>query len=181
MNKIIEDELKYSLIMIESQEKHLQEQKDILLNFDFEKPLTLETWRQLFLTPLGTFPKSLTELLRNSLSKDIKNIFYISRVNCRFLWKDIEISFPATYGRNTPIIYIDTNWFYQSEVPYEKTDYLVNTILPKLKEFGCEDIRQWGIKDPKNMNDKNMDNIIQYMNKYMNEETIEKNAERDDL
>ena len=163
ISKILSDEVGYSLKIIEQKEKDLQEQKDILLNFDFEKPITLEKWRQLFLTPLGTFPKSLTEILRNSLSEDIKGLAYVNGKDCIFLWNDIEVTLPATYGKNTPIVYIDTNWFYKLEDPFEKASYLVNTILPKLKEFGCKDIRQWGIMeiDSADMNNKNMDNIVQ--------------------
>ena len=163
ISKTLSDEIGYSLNIIEKKEKYLQEQKEILSNFDFEKPFIMETWRQLFLTPLGTFPKSLTEILRNSLSEDIQGLAYVDGPKCSFLWNDIEVTLPAAYGKDIPIVYIDTNWFYKSEDHFEKASYLVNTILPKLKEFGCKDIRQWGIMEmySSEMNNMNMDNIVQ--------------------
>lgn len=167
MTKILDNEIKYSFNIIERREKDLQEQRDILSTIDLKRPLTLETWRQLFLTPLGTFPKSLTELLKNSLSEDINGLVVKNGTRCYFLWNDIEVTLPATYGKDIPTVYIDTNWFYKSEAPFEKAEYLTNTILPKLKEFGCEDIRQWGIMEmySPEMNDHNMDNITQYVKK----------------
>lgn len=172
------EEIDRRIEQLGKQQELLKQRKSYFLNLDITQAIDYNDWRLLMNNKIdGALSNSLVlqEILLKNTFPDITH-FSHTYEDVRFLWKDIEITLFKCFNSNASM-YIDMGWFFkENEYSDEKFEFLMEEILPKLKEFVKDngEIKPWGYNPAINNNRRSFDYFIEEYEKKKKEQEFDK-------